>query len=287
MSDLDSIQFIELERLHTFENYPFSVRDDDQMKCIADSVRSVGVLTPVTVRPLESGSYELISGHRRKHACELAGIPVIPAIVRQVSYDEAIIIMVDSNLQREVILPSERAKAYKMKLDALKRQGARTDLTSDQVGQKCSRKTSRDIIADGCSDSSTQVQRYLRLNSLIPELLQLVDARRIALTPAVELSFLSAAEQHFLFVTIESEEVTPSLSQSQRMKRLSQLGKLSEDVILQIILESKKPESWNLSLPIQKLSMYFPSSYTPHHMEEMIFKLLDAWKRSRENQKWD
>ena len=276
MSDLENVQWIELEKLQPFQDYPFAVRDDEQMMIIADSVRSIGILTPALVRPLENGSYELISGHRRKRACELAGIPW------QVNYDEATILMVDSNLQREVILPSERARAYKMKLDALKHQGARNDLTSVQVGQKLNRKTSRDRIADGSPDSSSQIQRYLRLNALIPGLLQLVDGSRIALTPAVELSFLTEEEQRLLLITIQSEETTPSLSQSQRLKRLSQQGKLSEDMILNIMLERKKPESWNLSLPIQKISQFFPSSYTPQRMEETIFRLLGAWKRSRE-----
>lgn len=282
MSDLENVQWIELEKLQPFQDYPFAVRDDEQMMIIADSVRSIGILTPALVRPLENGSYELISGHRRKRACELAGIPCMPAIIRQVNYDEATILMVDSNLQREVILPSERARAYKMKLDALKHQGARNDLTSVQVGQKLNRKTSRDRIADGSPDSSSQIQRYLRLNALIPGLLQLVDGSRIALTPAVELSFLTEEEQRLLLITIQSEETTPSLSQSQRLKRLSQQGKLSEDMILNIMLERKKPESWNLSLPIQKISQFFPSSYTPQRMEETIFRLLGAWKRSRE-----
>ncbi len=284
MSDSVNVQLIRLEKLKPFKNYPFTVRDNEQLRCIADSVRSVGILTPAIVRPLENGYYEIISGHRRKRACELAGIPVLPVIVKRISYDEATILMVDSNLQRDVILPSERAKAYKMKLDALKRQGTRNDLTSDQVGQKLSRKTTREQIASESPDSSTQIHRYLRLNALIPELLQLVDLSRIALTPAVELSFLTPAEQKQLFITIESEDATPSLSQSQRMKRLSQQGKLSEDMILQIMLESKKPESWNLSLPIQKISPFFPSYYTPQHMEKTIFKLLDAWKRSREKE---
>ena len=278
----EKVQWIELEKLRPFKGYPFLVRDDEQMKSIVASVQSVGILMPAIVRPLGDGYFELISGHRRKRACELAKIPVLPVIIRYVDYDEATILMVDSNLQREVILPSERARAYKMKLDAMKRQGSRSDLTSVQVGQKLNRKTARDQIADGSPDSSTQIQRYLRLNALTPELLHLVDMGRVALTPAVELSYLKEEEQNLLLLTIESEETTPSLSQAQRMRKLSQQEKLTEDIILQIMLDSKKPDAWNLSLPIQKIAQYFPNSYTPHHMEETIIKLLAAWKRKRD-----
>ena len=200
-------------------------------------------------------------------------------IVRDVDRDTATIMMVDSNFQREKILPSERAKAYKMKLEAIKRQGARTDLTSDQVGQKLERKSSRDLIAENSPDSSTQIQRYLRLNELIPEMLQLVDEGRIALTPATELSFLTKEEQSLLLVTIDSEEAAPSLSQAQRMKKLSRQGELTDDAILEIMMEQKKPECWNLTLPMSKITRYFPKSYTPQRMEETIIKLLDAWAR--------
>ena len=193
--------------------------------------------------------------------------------------------MVDSNFQREEILPSERAKAYKMKLEAIKRQGARSDLTSDQVGQKSERKTSRDLIAENSPDSSSQIQRYLRLNELNQDLLKMVDEGKIALTPAAELSFLSKEEQDLLLLTIESEQATPSLSQAQRMKKLSRQGALTEDEILNIMLEQKKPECWNLSLPMNKITKYFPESYTPQKMEETIIKLLEAWMRHRVNQK--
>ena len=275
----ETIINIELERLLPFQNHPFQVKDDEQMLMITESIRSVGVLVPAIARPVDDGYYELISGHRRKYACELAGIPSLPVIVRDVDRDTATIMMVDSNFQREKILPSERAKAYKMKLEAIKRQGARTDLTSDQVGQKLERKSSRDLIAENSPDSSTQIQRYLRLNELIPEMLQLVDEGRIALTPATELSFLTKEEQSLLLVTIESEEAAPSLSQAQRMKKLSRQGELTDDAILEIMMEQKKPECWNLTLPMSKITRYFPKSYTPQRMEETIIKLLDAWAR--------
>lgn len=242
------VQNIEMEKLRPFLNHPFIVRDDEEMQMLEESVRTVGVLVPAIVRPLPDETYELISGHRRKYACELSGIPTLPAIVRDVNQDTATVMMVDSNFQRETILPSERAKAYKMKLEAIKRQGARNDLTSDQLGQKSNRKSSRDLIAENSPDSSSQIQRYLRLNHLIPELLQMVDGKKIALTPAAELSFLSKNEQQLLFLTIESEQATPSLSQAQRMKKLSQVKGLSDDTILEIMMEQKKPENWNLTL---------------------------------------
>ena len=281
----ENITDISLEKLLPFQEHPFLVRDDEQMAMIVESIRSVGVLVPAIVRPLEGGFYEIISGHRRKHACELLGLLTLPCIVRDADRDAAIVMMVDSNFQREEILPSERAKAYKMKLEAMKRQGARTDLTSDHVGQKLERKSSRDLIAENSPDSSSQIQRYLRLNELIPELLQMVDDHKIALTPASELSFLTKDEQQLLLLTIESEQTTPSLSQAQRMKKLSRQGELSDDEILEIMMEQKKPECWNLTLPMNKITRYFPQSYTPQRMEETIIKLLDAWMRHRVNQK--
>ena len=281
----ETVTNIALEKLVPFRDHPFQVRDDEQMQMITESIRSVGVLVPAIARPLENGTYELIAGHRRKHACELAGLSTLPVIVRDVDRNTATVMMVDSNFQREEILPSERAKAYKMKLEAIKRQGARTDLTSDQVGQKSERKTSRDLIAENSPDSSSQIQRYLRLNELNPELLQMVDDGKIALTPAAELSFLSKEEQSLLLLTIESEQATPSLSQAQRMKKLSRQGELTEDEILDIMLEQKKPECWNLTLPMNKITKYFPQSYTPQKMEETIIKLLEAWMRHRTSQK--
>ena len=274
-------QTIAIEKLVPFRAHPFVVRDDDQMRLLIESISSMGILTPAIARPLEDGTYELIAGHRRKHACELLGLPSMPVIVRDISDDAATVMMVDSNLQREVILPSEKAKAYKMKLDALKRQGARTDLTSDQDGQKFDRKTSREQIAEESRDSSSQIQRYLRLNELIPELLRMVDDGKIALTPAVELSYLKAVEQRLLLTTIDCEQATPSLSQAKRMKVMSSEGTLTDDAILQIMMERKKPDAWRLTLPMDKIETYFPRSYTPERMEETILQLLEIWQKQR------
>lgn len=277
----ETITFIPIEKLIPFRDHPFQIRDDEQMKMITDSIRSVGVLVPAIARPLPDGAYELISGHRRKRASELLGLPTLPVIVREVDHDTGTVMMVDSNFQREEILPSERARAYKMKLEAIKRQGARNDLTSDQLGQKLERKSSRDLIAENSPDSSTQIQRYLRLNELIPELLRMVDDRKIALTPAVEISYLTKEEQEILFMTIDCEMATPSLSQAQRMKQISREGKLTDDMILQIMSEKKKPECWNLTIPMNKVSRYFPRSYTPQKMEEVILALLDKWNKGK------
>ena len=276
------IESIELSKLRPFPDHPFAVRDDDTMRQTVDSIKQYGVLVPAIARPLDDGDFELIAGHRRKHACELAGLKTMPIIIRDLDRNAATIIMVDSNLQRENILPSERAKAYKMKLDAIKQQGARHDLTSDQLGQKLSGKTSRELIAENSPDSSTQIHRYIRLNELQPQLLTMVDEGKIGMTPAVELSYLKKDEQLLLIETIDSEQATPSLSQAQRMKRLSQEGKLNDDSMLQIMLEQKKPENWNLSLPMDKIRKYFPRSYTPQRMEETIIKLLEGWMRKRQ-----
>ena len=277
----ETITFIPIEKLIPFRDHPFQIRDDEQMKMITESIRSVGVLVPAIARPLPDGTYELISGHRRKRASEILGLPTLPVIVRDVDHDTGTVMMVDSNFQREEILPSERARAYKMKLDAIKRQGARTDLTSAQVGQKLERKSSRDLIAENSPDSSSQIQRYLRLNELIPELLQMVDERKIALTPAAEISYLTKEEQEILFMTIDCEMATPSLSQAQRMKQISREGQLTDDMILQIMSEKKKPECWNLTIPMNKVSKYFPKSYTPQRMEEVILARLDTWNKSK------
>ena len=284
-SQLEKVQKIPISELVPFMNHPFKVVDDEAMLRTTESIAQFGVLTPLIARPLEDGGYEIISGHRRAHAAEAAGLTEVPVIVRDMDDDAATVLMVDSNLQRESILPSERAFAFKMKLEAIKRQGARSDLTSDQVGQKSERKTSRDLIAENSPDSSSQIQRYLRLNELNQDLLKMVDEGKIALTPAAELSFLSKEEQDLLLLTIESEQATPSLSQAQRMKKLSRQGALTEDEILDIMLEQKKPECWNLSLPMNKITKYFPESYTPQKMEETIIKLLEAWMRHRVNQK--
>lgn len=277
----ETITLIPIEKLIPFRDHPFQVKDDEQMQMLIESIRSVGVLVPGIVRPLENDTYELIAGHRRKRASELLGLSVMPVIVKDVDCDSATVMMVDSNFQREEILPSERARAYKMKLDAIKRQGARNDLTSDQLGQKLERKSSRDLIAENSPDSSTQIHRYLRLNELIPGLLQMVDERKIALTPAAELSFLSKEEQELLLLTIASEQATPSLSQAQRMKQLSKEGQLTDDMILKIMMEQKKTECWNLILPMNRVTKYFPKNCTPIKMEETIFKLLEGWAKHR------
>lgn len=276
---MESISNIELSKLKPFEDHPFSIRDDEAMQQTVESVRKYGVLVPAIARPLEDGTYELISGHRRKHACKLAGLTTMPVIVRNIDRNTATIIMVDSNLQRENILPSERAKAYKMKLEAIKRQGARRDLTSSQVETKL---RADEIVAQESGESRAQVQRYIRLTELAPELQKMVDERKIGMTPAVEISYLKPDEQKLLINTIDSEQATPSLSQAQRMKKLSQDGKLNDDTMLGIMMEQKKTENWNLSLPMDKIKKYFPRSYTPQRMEETIIKLLESWMRKRQ-----
>ena len=268
-----------LSELHPFPDHPFQVRDDDSMKETVESIKEYGVLVPAIVRPRAEGGYELISGHRRKHACELAGIPTMPVIVRDLDDDAATIIMVDSNIQRENILPSERAKAYKMKLDAIKHQGQRTDLTSPQLAAKF---RSDDKVAEGTNISGDTVRRYIRLNELSPQLQQMVDDKKIAMTPAVELSYLKPEEQTLLLDTIESEQATPSLSQAQRLKKFSQEDHLNEDSMLAIMSEEKKPEKNDLTIKADKLQKYFPKSYTPQQMEQGIIRLLDGWQKKRQ-----
>ena len=276
------VEQIPLSDLHPFPDHPFQVRDDDAMQETAESIKTYGVLVPALARPREDGGYELIAGHRRKHACELAGLTTMPVIVRNIDRDAATIIMVDSNLQRENILPSERAKAYKMKLEAIKRQGKRHDLTSDQLGQKLSGKTSRELIAENSNDSPTQIQRYIRLTELSPELQQMVDEKKIGMTPAVEISYLKPEEQKMLLTAMDSEQATPSLSQALRMKKLSREGALNDDSMLDIMMEQKKPEKSDITLSGEKLRKYFPRSYTPFQIENTIFKLLDAWQKKRQ-----
>ena len=279
----ETITNIPLGELHPFPDHPFGVRDDEAMEQTVESIREYGVLVPAIARPREDGGYELIAGHRRKHACERAGLETMPAIVRDLDHNAAVIIMVDSNIQRENILPSERAKAYKMKLEAIKRQGARHDLTSTQIAQKLS----VEKVAEEAGTSKDQVRRYIRLNELEPQLMQMVDEGKIGMTPAVEISYLKPEEQKLLIETIDSEQATPSFSQAQRMKRLSQEGKLNDDAMLGIMMEQKKPENWDLKLPMDKIRKYFPRSYTPQRMEETIIKLLDMWmkKRQRDQQR--
>ncbi|MCI7249222.1 MAG: ParB/RepB/Spo0J family partition protein [Clostridiales bacterium] len=276
MNKKDEVRQIPISMLKPFPNHPFYVRDDEMMNQLVESIRQVGILVPVIARPTEDGFYELISGHRRTHACRLLGYEAVPTIIREVEITEATIMMVDSNFQREVILPSEKAKAYKMKLDAIKCQGARTDLTSDRSGRK-SGVTSRELIAENSPDSSTQIHRYIRLNELIPELLTYVDEGKLALTPAAEISYLTEKEQEVLKLTIDSEQASPSRSQAMRMKKLSEARLLTDDMILNIMCEQKKADSWTLALPMNRLAHYFPSNYTPQKMQEIIFGLLDRW----------
>ena len=283
----DTIKEIPLGELHPFPDQPFGVRDDEAMAQTVESIKEYGVLVPAIARPRENGGYEIIAGHRRKHACEIAGLKTMPVIVRDIDRNTATIVMVDSNLQRENILPSERAKAYKMKLEAIKRQGARTDLTCTQVGHKSNGTKSIQKVADEAGESRTQIQRYIRLNELQPELQHLVDEGKIGMTPAVEISYLKPDEQKMLIETIDSEQATPSFSQAQRMRRLSQEGKLNDDAVLGIMMEQKKPENWDLKLPMEKIRKFFPRSYTPQRMEETIIKLLETWmkKRQRDQQR--
>ena len=281
---------IPLSELHPFPNHPFHVRDDEAMQNTVDSIKEYGVLTPGIVRPREDGGYEIVAGHRRKHGSELAGLSDMPCIVREMDDDTATILMVDSNIQREDILPSERAQAYKMKLDAIRRKAGRpaknaeipTAGNCDQVGHNYDGKRSVQIVADEAGESKTQVQRYIRLTELQPELQQMVDEKKIAMTPAVELSYLKPEEQQMLLTAIDSEQATPSLSQAQRMKKLSQAGKLNDDTMLDIMMEQKKPEKCELTFSGDVLRKYFPRSYTPQRMQETIIKLLEAWVKKRQ-----
>ena len=270
---------IPVEKLKPFPNHPFQVRDDDSMRETVESIKTYGVLQPAIVRPSKDGDYEILSGHRRKRACELAGRKTIPTIVRELDDDAAIIFMVDSNLQRENILPSERAAAYKMKMEALKRQGARTDLTSAQVVPKLS---AREKVAEEAGVNRMEVTRYIRLTELQPELQQMVDDKKMAFTPAVEISYLKPDEQRMLLDTISSEQATPSLSQAQRLKKLSQSGELTDDSMLSIMSEQKKPERNDLTIPADVLEKFFPRSFTPMKMQEVIIKLLESWQRKRQ-----
>ena len=278
----EKVMDMPLSELHPFPDHPFQVRDDDAMKETVESIKEYGVLVPAIVRPRADGGYELISGHRRKHACELAGLPTMPVIVRDLDDDAATIIMVDSNIQRENILPSERAKAYKMKLEAIKRQGARTDLTSRQVVGKLGGLESAELVGKEAGESGRQVQRFIRLNELTPQLQQMVDDKKIAMTPAVELSYLKPEEQTLLLDTIESEQATPSLSQAQRLKKFSAEGHLNEDSMLAIMSEEKKPEKNDLTIAGDKVRKYFPKSYTPQQMEQVILRLLEGWQKKRQ-----
>ncbi|EOS67181.1 ParB/RepB/Spo0J family partition protein [Oscillibacter sp. 1-3] len=287
---LEKVQNIPLSELYPFPDHPFSVRDDDSMKETVESVKEYGVLMPAIARPREGGGYELVAGHRRKYACELAGLDTMPVIVRDLDRDTATIFMVDSNIQRENILPSEKAKAYQMKMDAIRRKAGRPSKDEEiagvenggQVGHHFRGVKSRDLLAENSDDSARTIQRYLRLNELSPQLQQMVDDKKIAMTPAVEISYLKPEEQELLVETIESEQATPSLSQAQRMKKLSQSGKLDEDTMLGIMSEEKKPEVDKIVLTSDTLHKYFPRSYTPKQMQDTIIKLLEQWMKKRQ-----
>ena len=275
----ERVQEIPLSELHPFEGHPFKVVDDEAMMKTAESVRDFGVMTPAIVRPDPNGGYEIISGHRRHRASELAGKETMPVIVRNLDDDAAIILMVDANLQRETILPSERAFAYKMKMDALKHQGERRDLTSAQLGQKS---WAVNQVAEESGDSRVQVQRFVRLTELIPELLSMVDEKKIAFNPAVELSYLKPEEQKDFLEAMDYAQTTPSLSQAQRLKKFSQEGKCSLDAMCAIMSEEKKGELDRVTIKNDVLRKYFPKSYTPKQMEEKIIQLLEQWQKKRE-----
>ena len=277
--NLEKIQNLPLAELHPFQNHPFKVVDDEAMQRTVESVARYGVLAPAIARPRPEGGYEIISGHRRLHAAELAGLKTIPVIVRNMDDDAAVIAMVDANLQRETILPSERAFAYKMKLEAMKHQGQRTDLTSCQLGTKLRTDA---LVAEGTNESARTVQRFIRLTELIPELLDMVDQKQLAFNPAVELSYLSQPEQHDLLDAMDYAQSTPSLSQAQRLKKLSQEGTLNRDTMRTIMSEIKKPALGNITLKDATLRKYFPRSYTPRQMQETIIKLLEQWQKRRQ-----
>lgn len=278
----EKVQNIPLGELHPFRNHPFKVKDDAAMQDTVDSVREYGVLVPAIARPDPSGGYELIAGHRRHHASELAGKETMPVIVRDLDDDAATIIMVDSNLQREELLPSERAFAYKMKLEAMKHQGERLDLTSAQVGRKLENRESSEILAEQVGQSRNQISRFIRLTELIPTLLDMVDEHKIAFNPAVELSYLKKEEQTLLLEAMDSEQATPSLSQAQRLKKFSQQKMLSLDVMRAVMSEEKKTDLDRVTLKNETLRKYFPKSYTPKQMEDTIIKLLEGWYKKRQ-----
>ena len=275
----EKVMEIPLSELYAFRDHPFKVQDDERMLDTAQSIREYGVLVPAIARPRKDGGYELISGHRRKRGCELAGLETMPVIVRDMDDDAATIVMVDSNIQRESLLPSERAFAYRMKLEAMKRQGARRDLTSCQVGTKL---RADERLADDVGESARTVQRFIRLTKLIPQLLDMVDEKKIAFNPAVELSYLKPQEQTELLDAMESEQATPSLSQAQRLKKFSQEGRLSLDVMRAIMSEEKKHDLDRVTIGSDKLQKYFPKSWTPAQMETQIIKLLESWHRKRQ-----
>ena len=273
---LPKVKDIALSEIDGFPDHPFKVKDDEDMKKLVESIRDYGVLIPAVARS-KGDRYELVSGHRRKAACEVLGIEKLPVIVREMTDEEAIITMIDSNVQREHILPSEKAFAYKMKLEAIKKQGKRTDLTSMPMAQKLS----VEVIGDDAGESKDQIRRYIRLTELIPEILKMVDENRIAFRPAVELSYLIPAEQKYLLEAMECENCTPSLSQAQRLKKMSQEGQFTKDTAFAILTEEKPNQKEQIRFPVERVRKYFPKNYTPKQMEETIEKLLSDWQRKR------
>ena len=280
----EQVQQIPIGELFPFKNHPFKVLDDESMQRTVESVEQYGVLSPLIARPRPEGGYEIISGHRRQHAAQLAGLDALPVIVRQMDDDAAVLLMVDSNLQRENILPSERAFAYKMKLEALKNQGARSDLTCGQFGHKLNGAKARDIVADESGDNARNVQRFIRLTNLIPELLEMVDEKKIAFNPAVELSYLDESQQRDFLEAMNDTQNAPSLSQAQRLKKLAQEGHFSYDVAFAVMGEEKKDELDKVVIKNDTLRKYFPRSFTPKQMEDTIIKLLDQWQRKQHRQ---
>lgn len=278
----EQVQQIPLSEIRPFKNHPFKVTDDELMQQTIDSIMQVGVLNPAIIRPAPEGGYEMVAGHRRLHAADLAGLKTIPAIVRNLDDDEAVILMVDSNLQRETISPMERAQAYKMKLEALKHQGKRVDLTCDQVGHKLDSKKSIQKVAEDAGESKTQVQRYIRLTELLPEVQKKVDSKEIAFSPAVELSYLTRDEQKQFLDAMDYFQNTPSLSQAQRLKKLSREGKCTKEAMRSIMSEEKKEEQERITLSSDTLRKYFPRSYTPLQMQQTIIKLLEQWQKKQQ-----
>ena len=280
----EQVQQIPIGELFPFKNHPFKVLDDESMQRTVESVEQYGVLSPLIARPRPEGGYEIISGHRRQHAAQLAGLDALPVIVRQMDDDAAVLLMVDSNLQRENILPSERAFAYKMKLEALKNQGARSDLTCGQIGHKLNGTKARDIVADESGDNARNVQRFIRLTNLVSELLDMVDEKKIAFNPAVELSYLDESQQRDFLEAMNDTQNAPSLSQAQRLKKLAQEGHFSYDVAFAVMGEEKKDELDKVVIKNDTLRKYFPRSYTPKQMEDTIIKLLEQWQRKQHRQ---
>ena len=275
----EQVQQIPIGELFPFKDHPFKVLDDESMQRTVESVEQYGVLSPLIARPRPEGGYEIISGHRRQHAAQLAGLETLPVIVRNMDDDAAVLLMVDSNLQRESILPSERAFAYKMKLEALKNQGARSDLTSSQVGMKLQ---ALDIVGQEAGDSRNQVHRFIRLTSLIPELLDMVDEKKIAFNPAVELSYLDESQQRDFLEAMEDTQNAPSLSQAQQLKKMAQQGEFSYEKAFDVMGQEKKSEKDTVTIKNETLRKYFPRSYTPKQMEEKIIQLLDAWQKKQQ-----